>query len=177
MIVTKFSSAASGGGRHFRRRECAFSLVEVVLALGVVVFCLLILIALIPLGLNANRLSREQIIAFDFCGNIESDLRATNATNSTSPLYQISIPGAGASLTNTLYDTYAGTAATNMFGTAPVTTSQYRFTITLTGPTTSHPNDPVLANILASWPPQINPLTAQPIGKVNLSVAINRVGQ
>jgi uncharacterized protein (TIGR02598 family) len=165
-----------------RRRDGAraFSLVEIVLAIGVVTFCLLSLLGLISVGLNDNKLVREQVIALNLCRNIESDLRATGPTNSVSPLYGISIPAAGASSSTTLYDSYAtGTAS---FG-AMTSASQYRFTITLTGPATGFPNDPVNANIEATWPAQIVPKAPSSasnptnvVGTVNLDVAINRVG-
>ena len=163
-----------------REGKRAFSLVEIVLAIGVVTFCLLSLLGLISVGLNDNKLVREQIIALNLCRNIESDLRATGPTNTVSPLYGIPIPAAGTSSSTTLYDSYAtGTAS---FG-AMTSASQYRFTITLTGPASGFPNDPVNANIEATWPAQIVPKspssTSNPtnvVGTVNLDVAINRVG-
>ncbi len=141
------------------------------MALAVAVFCLLTLLALLPVGLNANRLSRQQIVAFDLCGMIESDLRATS-TNTASPLYQIKMPTTPAAITSVLYDTYASSAVS--FGAASTTSSQYRFTITLTPPATASPSDPVIANITVTWPPQLNPQMATE--KISVCVAINRVG-
>lgn len=171
------------GSVRFRskpQRARAFSLVEVVLSLGIVTFCFLVLIALISVGLTNNKLVREQIIALDLCRQIESDMKATAPANSVSPLYGISMPPVGATSTTTLYDSY--TATTASFGTKTAS-SQYRFTITLTGPPATSPNDPVNAQIQATWPPQIAPLspsgTGNPtnvIGSVNLDVAINRFG-
>jgi type II secretory pathway pseudopilin PulG len=167
-------------GARARGRVRAFSLVEVVVALGVVTFCLLSLIGLASVGLNSNKLVREQIIALDLCRQIESDLKATGATNTISPLYGIAIPAAGASVTTTLYDTYP--SSTTSFGPAQAANSQYRFTVVLNGPATTSPNDPVNANIQATWPPGTTPrapLLGTPtnvIGTINLDVAVNRNG-
>ena len=67
-----------------------------VLALGVVTFCLLTLFGLISVGMNNNRLVREQSIGLNLCSQIELDLKATSPTNFISPLYGITIPAAGA---------------------------------------------------------------------------------
>jgi Tfp pilus assembly protein PilV len=167
-----------------RGRRRGFSLVEVVLSLGIVTFCSVTLVALIPVGLSANKASREQITALNLCRSIESDLKATPAgAGAKSPLYAIAMPAAGATSTPVmLYDTYAG--STTSFGTTIQPSSQYRFTITLTGPPTTSPNDPVNVTIQATWPasvvpaspvpPQINPPNV--VGTVNLDVAINRFG-
>jgi len=168
----------------FGPRSLAFSLVEVVLSLGIVTFCSLTLIALIPEGLSSNKASREQIIALNLCRNIESDLKSTASTTNSSPLYGITIPAAASVPTTnvtTLYDSYATSA--NSFSTTRSSSSQYRFTVTLVGPTTSSPNDPVNAKIQATWPPSVTPVApsslgnpTNTIGTVNLDIAINRFG-
>jgi type II secretory pathway pseudopilin PulG len=165
-----------------RKRKRGFSLVEVVFSLGVVTFCSFTLIALIPGGLMANKSSREQITALNLCRNLESDLKATAPSSTKSPLYGITLPGAGATLSPApLYDTYS--SSTVSFGTYQ-STSQYRFSITLTGSPTTSPNDPVMVKIQATWPAAVVP--AAPLagqsnppnvaGTVNLEVAINRFG-
>src|ERR1700677_1466005 len=107
--------ASKLGGPRFNRpawraSETAFSLVEMVLALGVVTFCLLTLFGLISVGINNNRLVREQSIGLNLCSQIELDLKATSPTNFISPLYGITIPAAGAVSSTTVYDTYNGNA-------------------------------------------------------------------
>ncbi len=115
--------------------------------------------ALIPEGLNANKASREQIIALNLCRNIESDLKATASTTNSSPLYGITIPAASGTVPNTnivtLYDSYATSTAS--FSTTRSSSSQYCFTVTLVGATTSSPNDPVNAKIQATWPSSVVP--------------------
>jgi uncharacterized protein (TIGR02598 family) len=170
-------------GFRIRGGRRGFSLVEVVLSLGIVTFCSMTLIALIPVGLTANKLSREQIIALNLCRSIESDLKATSSTGTTDPIYGIAMPVAGATGTATLYDTYASGTGVS-FSKTYNSTSEYRFTITLTGPPTTSPNDPVNVQIQGTWPAAIVPATPfsgqinppNVVGAVNLDVTINRFG-
>jgi uncharacterized protein (TIGR02598 family) len=174
----------SGSGSRFPSRgwKGGFSLVEVVLSLGIITFCSVTLVALIPVGLNANKASREQITALNLCSSIESDLKATPSTGTKSPLYLIAMPAAGATTTATLYDTYS--SSTTSFGTTVQASSRYRFTITLAGPATTSPNDPVNVKIQATWPASVIPATPPTgqlnppnvAGTVNLDVAVNRFG-
>jgi len=185
MRTKKFIESKNALRLGFGPRSRAFSLVEVVLSLGIVTFCSLTLIALIPEGLSSNKASREQIIALNLCRNIESDLKGTASTNTVSPLYGITIPLATSTVPNTnittLYDSYA--TSTVSFSATRSSSSQYRFTVTLVGPTTSSPNDPVNAKIQATWPPSVTPLAPSTFsnptnttGTVNLDIAINRFG-
>jgi len=76
-----------------------FSLVEVTLALGIAAFCLLAILALLPVGLNSNQASIEQTAAAGLARGIISDLRATPKTtpptDQSSPIYELMIPGNG----------------------------------------------------------------------------------
>jgi len=167
-----------GGPFRVRRGAPSFTLVEVVLAIGIISFCLIMLVPLIAVGMNTDRMVRQQIIGLSLCRQIESDLRATAPGTNASPLYGIPIPGVGGTVTATLYDSYA-TSATN-FGLTRQSASQYLFTIILTGPVATSPNDPVNAQIQASWPAQITPIPqgnpTNVVGSVNLDVAIDRFG-
>jgi len=57
-------------------RRKAFSLVEVVLALAVGVFALLLLVAVIPTGIQVNRDSRDEYQSMEFLRQIQADLRS-----------------------------------------------------------------------------------------------------
>ncbi len=169
---------------RFRGGKRGFSLVEVVLSLGIVTFVSVTLVALIPVGLSANKASREQITALNYCRNIESDLKATPASASKSPLYGIDISAAAG--VTTLYDNVYTTSGSGMgnFSTTAQSTSQYRFTITPITPPATSPNDPVNVRIQATWPATIVPATPAAgqinppnvVGTVNLDVAVNRFG-
>lgn len=64
----------------------AFSLVEVTMAIGIVSFCLLALVGLLPVGLNAIKTSREEAAAANVlelvCGSIrKAEAVSTNGTS------------------------------------------------------------------------------------------------
>jgi type II secretory pathway pseudopilin PulG len=75
-----------------RKAECAFSLVEVTLALGIAAFALLAIFGLLPVGLNSNQASIEQTAAASMARAIVADLRTTTPTSSASASYNIAIP-------------------------------------------------------------------------------------
>jgi uncharacterized protein (TIGR02598 family) len=70
-------------------RDTAFSLVEVVVAIGIVAFAILALVALLPIGLHAVRNSTEEIQAANLISVISSDLKDTSPTNETSAYFQL----------------------------------------------------------------------------------------
>lgn len=55
----------------------AFSLVEVTLALGVAAFCLIVMLGLLPAGINANRAGTEQTAATGLAAAVAADLRSS----------------------------------------------------------------------------------------------------
>jgi|GEM_PF-1847987 len=71
--------------------ESGFSLVEVVLALGIVGFCMLAIVGMLPVGLSANKNSIRQSAAANLARGIVADLRAAKSTANTnqSPQYAI----------------------------------------------------------------------------------------
>ena len=163
--------------RDFPENASAFSLVEVVIAIGVFAFCLLTLIALVPVGLTDNRTSHDRMIVADLCTSLESDLRSTVSTGTVSPINNVKFPTpsatASVSATTVLYDVYVAGSPTVTFSTTKSSTSQYCFTIVLTSaPTNTYPRSPVVANIQATWPAGASPAAAA--GAVSTSVAIDR---
>jgi uncharacterized protein (TIGR02598 family) len=150
--------------------------VEVVLAIGVFSFCLLTLIALIPVGLTDNRTSRDRMIAADLCSSLESDLNSTSPSTNASPLnIKFPIPSTATyvSSTTVLYDSYGSASPTATFSTTRAPNSQYCFTVVVTAPPSqSYPTSPVIANIQATWPAAAVPSKAN--GTINTSVVINR---
>ncbi|PTY01958.1 hypothetical protein DB346_10940 [Verrucomicrobia bacterium LW23] len=62
----------------FRHRRRAFSLVEVALALGVVSFALLSVLALLLVGVRSNQISTEETRATYLLSLVEADLRNTH---------------------------------------------------------------------------------------------------
>lgn len=72
----------------------AFSLVEVVLALGIMAFCLVPLLALLPAGMKSNQVSAEEIRAVNLLTVLEADLRNTHpaANQGKSQLFGLALP-------------------------------------------------------------------------------------
>ncbi|HEY8966061.1 MAG TPA: Verru_Chthon cassette protein B [Candidatus Methylacidiphilales bacterium] len=86
-------------------RPAGFSLIEVVIAIGVVSLAILPLIALLPAGLKTNRSSTAQTGAMGLLTAISADIR-TAASGGVSPRYGIQT---GAAAGQTLYFDEAGT--------------------------------------------------------------------
>jgi type II secretory pathway pseudopilin PulG len=73
-----------------------FSIIEAVLALGVVAVSLIAILGLMPVSIKTNQNSQEQTTASAIATDILSDLYATSTTKSTSAHYSIPIPLPGA---------------------------------------------------------------------------------
>lgn len=85
-----------------------FSLVEVALAIGIVAFALLSLMALLPLGVKSNQISAEETKAAGILTMLEADLRNTHPLKNAgkSSLFGLDLPyrtdpDSGMHLTNT----------------------------------------------------------------------------
>ena len=65
------------------RRNCAFSLVEVVLALGILSFAGLAVVGLLVAGLNSSRESNTKLAVANITRHLRADLQATNYTSLT----------------------------------------------------------------------------------------------
>lgn len=77
-----------------RRALGGFSLVEVAMALGVVAFALLSILALLPVGMKANQVSADESRAVGILSALEADLRNThpNANGGKSHLFGLTLP-------------------------------------------------------------------------------------
>ncbi len=100
-----------------RRKASAFSLVEVVLALGVIGFSLLAIIGLLPIGLQSGRASIQETRANHLAEQVFSTLRSqpfSNVSlislNSTAPPIDLSAPNTPATQ---LHATYEGNFVAN----------------------------------------------------------------
>jgi len=144
-------------------RHGGFSLVEVVLALGIASFCLIGLLALLPAGLSSNKDAIQKTIASGFAAEVAADLRNTPlsvGTSGTSQRFQFSIPIAGGPNTmtenpSTIYLTETGSAG--QIGAAPTADSRYRISVGFAPPNSSSQHDATLVRILVTWPAQLNP--------------------
>ncbi len=134
----------------------AFSLVEVVLALGICVFVLVTLMGLYSSGLRMNRESENQIQAANLASLIVASRRAAPTNMS-----QLAIPANA--LTNAFTNAYGATGAQNYIGSDGLITNAANAvylvtcragTNVLTGPNVAQ------VYMMLSWPPQANPSMA-----------------
>lgn len=98
-------------------RHRAFSLVEVTIAIGLVSFCLVAMLGVLPVGLSQERKSTDQTLATQALSAVVADFQnaATNATNT--PAYNVTIPKIGeAAVSSTLaLDEYFTTNSAKQF--------------------------------------------------------------
>lgn len=126
----------------------AFSLVEVVLALGVTAFCLTALLALLPLGLQSNQDSAARKLALGHCGAIEAELRSANWTSPQTSWVRdlgLRLPDTGEpAQTVEFFDRPDAPG----FSPARVPESRFKFRVTLLPPS----SEPARAVLHATWP-------------------------
>jgi uncharacterized protein (TIGR02598 family) len=128
-----------------RRSNCAFSLVEVTLAIGIAAFCLIAIFGLMPVGVQTNRNATSQTAATNIIAAVVSDLRATPKASTTSSQFGITFG------TNTaLYFDGSG-----QFTTSPSTNSRYQLNLTWYGATGLR-----YADLKVTWPAAATPANA-----------------
>jgi uncharacterized protein (TIGR02598 family) len=129
--------------------ERAFSLVEVVFALGLVSFCLLVLLALLPAGLTTAKNAREQTAAASLAEEISTGIR--NASTNSSGNYTVA--GVCTNLTWTLGGSAVSTNCNfTLGGAVPTTTtgSQLQAQVVVTPPATASSSGTALISV--AWP-------------------------
>ena len=140
------------------RCSAAFSLVELTLALGIAAFCLIAVLGLVPVAALTNRNATSQTAATNITASVIADMRAT--TSSTSPQYNITFGTA-----KTLYFDGAG-----QFTTSLGANSRYRVRVTFP----SSPSGLSYADVKATWPAPVDPVTTTPSGTVEIFAAFDR---
>ena len=133
----------------------AFSLIEVVLALGICAFALVALFGLLGAGLQTNRDSEDQIQA----ANLMSMLVSTRMTAPTAAIANFAIPSSA--MTNAYGNAYSG--GTNFIGfDGKLTNSAYAaYQITCRAGTNGMTGSGMAqVYLMLSWPPQVNTTNA-----------------
>ncbi len=155
----------------------AFSLVELVLALGVASFCLVSILALFPIGLSTNQIAIQQTADTSLARSIAADLQATPLTASNSPRYGITIPATG-SARHTIFLQEDGTGGTQDADADPSQNPKYRATVTFAAPTNSSQRIATGVTILLTWPALADPVASLPpskyTGAYEVFTALNR---
>jgi uncharacterized protein (TIGR02598 family) len=143
------------------RKNAAFSLVEVTLALGVAAFCLIAVFGLIPVGVQTNRNATSQTASANVMAAVVADLRATPKTSTTSAQFAITF-GTNA----TLYFNDSG-----QFATSPGANSRYQLDLTWSGSTGLR-----YADLKVTWPPNVAQLSPRPVpnGSTEMFAAFDR---
>jgi uncharacterized protein (TIGR02598 family) len=158
MRARRLTFRNDGFGCH--SKAAAFSLVEIVLALGVAGFCLIAILGLMPVGVQTNRNATSQTAATNIMAAIVADLRTTPAAATTSPQFAITF-----GTEKTLFFDAAGQASTAL---GP--DSRYRLNITW-NPALTGLNYAVLR---VTWPASVDPATGTPSGSVKIFAAFDR---
>ncbi len=142
-----------------------FSLIEVVLALAIMSFCLIVLLGLLPLSLATIKNASEETTGINVVSTVVSDLKSTPATAQTSPTYQLSLPTATSSgnQSQTIYLDQSGGALPN----ATSAGARYKVTVTLSPPSLQNT---ITGLAKLSWPAQA--VNASPA--VEVFFALNR---
>jgi uncharacterized protein (TIGR02598 family) len=164
--------------RHLKppvRRTGGFSLVEVTLALGVAAICLILLLGLLAVGIKTQQSGAQQTIANQIMTVILSDLRADlrlppgQASKEGDSGFGLHGHWAQMFAPDTLYFDQQGKWL-QLNGSAPAGAT-FRAKITYFRP----PNiSTSVANIVVSWPAQVDPATIMPAGSVQQFIAVNR---
>lgn len=152
-----------------------FSLVEIVLALGVAAFCLIAVLGMLPVGLKTQQAGIQQTTANEVISEIAADLRAAARLPPGQVSKQFGLKGywATANTPDVLYFTNEGENTGNAYSgpVSPVPTGAvFMATITYRAPPTDTTS---LADIIVSWPAAQSDLT-KVAGSVETFVAINR---
>ena len=144
-----------------RFRSRGFSLVEVTLAIGVAAFCLIVMLGLLPAGLNANRDGAEQTVATGLVAAVAADLRSSAAQGSRFGFQK------GAAL-QTQFVAEDGAVSSTLVsgGSAP---SRYRVTIQRG---TAGGLAAVPLRIIVSWPAAADPVPTDWPAKFSGSVEV-----
>jgi len=147
---------------HLRHRVLAFSLVEVVIAVGIVTFGLVGIYSLLPAGLSSVEESSKEGRAVELLAKAEIDLRNC-------------VPGSSSSTLG--INPYAPSAVTNVFllgknGTVVTTTNNADFKLTAINRPSGNPQIAAW-NLQVAWPPQ----AANPSDSIETLVFLNRLSQ
>jgi len=162
------------------RVTAAFSLVEVVLALGVAAFCLIAVMGMLPAGLKVQQASVRQTTANEIMAAVLNDLRADvvlppgQASKEQDSGFGLHGHWALVAVPDTLFFTNEGNQTGSVVqGTFPPAPSDavFRAKITYLFPPTATTS---VANVIITWPAQVDPTTGTPAGSVGTYIAVNR---
>ena len=168
-VVLRGSSQSLGSRPSTLHPRCsAFSLVEVVIAIGVAAFCLVAMLGLFPTGLKSVKNTIDQTAAAGYLDAIALDLSSIPLGSNTSSLYGLTLPARGGSSTSTT-NFYFNDDGTLTSSSSSVST-RYRVQLSFS----NNPASPLVtsAQIQVSWPPTAS--LANALGNLESVIMINR---
>jgi type II secretory pathway component PulJ len=163
----------------YRSRACsAFSLVEIVIALGVAAFCLIAVMGMLPIGLKTQQASVNQTKANAVMSQAINFLRADvrlppgQAKKAEGDWTNLNGHWQGVAVPDTLFFTIDGKENGYGQGSAPPAPADavFRATITYLFPPTATTS---IAKITVSWPAAQSDLT-KVAGSIDMFAAVNR---
>jgi type II secretory pathway pseudopilin PulG len=161
-------------------RHCsaaAFSLIEIVLAIGVAAFCFVAVLGLLPVALKTQQASIQQTTATQILSQVAASLRAAVryppglAMQLQDPDKELHGHWLNVGTPDTLYYTIEGVQTGGVNPNGPPGDAVFRLTLTYISPPTDTTS---LANIIVTWPAQVDPATGTPAGSVETFIAVNR---
>ncbi len=165
--------------KRFLKPASAFSLVEVVLAVGVAAFALIAILGMLPVGIKTQQGSVNQTKANAIISEIIDDLRADvrlppgQASKESAQGFGLSGHWAAVATPDTLFFTNDGNQTGSVTqGTAPPAPADavFRATITYLFPPTATTS---IAKLTVSWPAAQSDLT-KVAGSIDMFAAVNR---
>ena len=165
--------------KRFLLATAAFSLVEVVLALGVAAFALIAILGLLPVASKTQQAGVEQTMANQIISQILGDLRADvrlppgQASRAQGQWSNLHGHWAAVATPDTLYFTINATQTGSLNSPTAPGDAAFRAKITYFSPPTPGYTTS-LADITVTWPAQVDPATGVPAGSAETFIAINR---
>jgi hypothetical protein len=136
------------------KSDRGFSVIEVILALGIVSFCLVTLMALLPIAVATNQSALSQTEATSIASAVVADLRSPRNEGKT-PRFEIPVPDASGEETPlenplTLYFMNGG-ISTGELDSKPGSFSRYRVSLWFYPPENMK-KGAVLVRVMITWP-------------------------
>jgi uncharacterized protein (TIGR02598 family) len=159
----------------FSKMKAAFSLVEVALALGIASFCMVTLLALIPLGIQNYHHADAQSAMVNLASMVVRDLQSAPSGASKTPQFNFDFSKAGL---QTVYVDGSGQASGTSPNVASAPTSLYRISVTLYPPPAATPLAATISTILITSPALADQTPTNPptnyADRFETTVALNR---
>lgn len=145
-----------------------FSLVEVTAALGIVTTTLLLLVGLVPTGVQSNADTFEETQASNLASLIIADFRGCGTTGN-SPMFGINVnsyrsTGSGS---ETLYFSETFDESATEGSHASGLSSRYRAELKIDQPVAGDKGGPLEVNLTITWPAQLDPADATDRNAIN----------